>query len=308
MKIVSCFTKIDEIEPLIEAGASELYFGLDGVPSFGNGNLKSLNEAETAISMAHENGLTISMAVNSPEIFKSLEKTISKIKKLDQMGVDGIIAANPTLIMKLHELKKHGQLKTAVQLSSVQPCFNYSTVQFFKRFGITRVILPNQLTPDEAEKIITNSQIETEVFDPRFFGCPFINGRCKLHFNILIHDNNSSISKNIHPCSSDHDSDFDITIRPVLKKVLSSEVVKDLGDLIRQNCKPGWGERLVSYAAIFDYYVQGVDYIKYGTRPDPTKLKLEKVHTMRRTLDFLNKVTKEYEHDEAKHKFMKFCK
>ena len=66
MKILSCFSDIEEIKPLAAAGAGELYCAVAGLPSFGEpASLPDLRTFGKAARAAHRLGLKISLAVNS---------------------------------------------------------------------------------------------------------------------------------------------------------------------------------------------------------------------------------------------------
>ncbi|MFA5139174.1 MAG: U32 family peptidase [Elusimicrobiota bacterium] len=278
MKIVSCFRDVSEIEPLAEAGASEFYCGLDGVPDFAWAGLPDLRTLAAAVRKAHSLGRRIALAVNSIVLRDSgkwsCRRLAARLAEIDRMGIDAFIVANPSLFPMLEGRR----LKAGFHLSSVQPCFNSMAVDYFRRFGVTRVILPSQLRADEAGGILALCRrhgIETEVFDPRFFGCVYVNGRCKLH-PPLLHTRRSEPGCGLFCGAGAWER---LSARPLGSRAAP------LLDRLKKRLR---GRKADGMAQLFDFYAAGVGYLKYGTRMDSLRTKVMKVSRMRETLRLLS--------------------
>jgi hypothetical protein len=279
MKIVSCFSQLEEIKPLAEAGADELYCAIPGLPSFGNSPcLEGRGALKMAVQAAHDRGLKLSLAVNGlTALFtrKGEAKLLGRLAAADSAGVDAFIVAAPAVFALLSALKPRAK----VHLSSVQPCFNSLAAEFFISLGVSRIILPNQLAPFEAASIIRLCRgrgVETEIFDYRFFGCAYINGRCHLHGPQYY------TAKQLIPKGSMCRLDADlpvpraINVAPAWKPGLGA-----ITERLRSRFGCGGAPRLATSASFFDFFSGGVDYLKYGTRQDPAGAKVEKIRELR---------------------------
>jgi len=274
MKIISCFSRLGEIAALAEAGAAELYCGLDQ-GSFVDAGLDGGRKAlETAIVRAHALGLGITLAVNRMQFdFAGAERRrfVEDLLALDRLGIDNFIVANPAILLMVNEhCARQGLagLRAGLHLSSVQPCFNHLAVRFFQRFGFRRLILSNQLSCAEAIPILRacrKAGVETEIFDYIFFGCPYINGRCDFH---------ALGTKSAAPCRP-AGSALALKARP-LDPRRSGEVAA-IRERFAARMQRGGPSRISNPASFFDFVVQGVQYVKFGTRMDPLPEKVRKV-------------------------------
>jgi len=304
MKIVSCFTRLEELEPLAEAGADEFYTAIGELPAFSFGFLP-FNRLRPAIEKAHALGKPVALAVNairSPS-FKNPAAVPEKVRMIDAMGIDAFIVSSPHL---LESLSSGGpRLRARLQLSSVQPVFNSMCAAFFARFGISRIILPNQLTEPEARKIVSfcrKRSIETEIFDYRFFGCAYVNGRCHLHkpvyYRLTADMSDGSM------CRINADPRGLVGIRTLEAPARA----KELPAVVRRletRLAGGGAPRLSNAASFFDFFSSGVQYLKYGTRHDSLKFKVGKVKALRAMLDLAEKLSSSLPKTEARRAFIK---
>lgn len=303
MKIVSCFTDLKELEPLAEAGADEFYTAVGGLPAFSFGVLPGKDLAP-AIKKAHALGKKIALAVNAilaPATVKGAAAMERRIRALDKLGVDAFIISNPYLLGLFSGRGK--RLRAELHLSSVQPVFNSPAAAFFSRFGVSRLILPNQLSPYEARKILAFCRgrgIETEIFDYRFFGCAYVNGLCHLHrpdhYTLKSAIREGSLCRMNVPGGLVKLRSLDLPGRaaelPGLVKRLDS----------RFTC--GGSPRLANAAAFFDFFAAGVNYLKYGTRHDRPDVKVKKVSELRAMLSLAEKLSSERPRAEARSAFI----
>ena len=287
MKLISCFSDLREIDPLIDAGADELYCAVEGIPHFGPGCLPSLRHLEKAVRRVHARRRRISLAANAINHIildvRDCRRLLRNLLAADRIGVDALIIASPTL---LHMLQEFGRpLRAERHLSSVQPVFNRKTLEFFLPFGLSRLILPNQLSPLEADGLLElcrDSSISTELFDYRFFGCVYVNGRCDLHnpnFHTFRSDEDGGALCRIGPGARSLDA-----LRPFNVLPARSNEVPALGRRLALRMGCGGPARLATAATFFDFLLRGVDYLKYGTRPDPARTKVWKVREARRMI------------------------
>jgi U32 family peptidase len=186
MEITSPISHVDEIEPLVAAGATELYCGV--VPStwvaqFNTGavnrryfsNLPSLSEVEKAVTLAHGLGAHLFLVLNAQHYgVAQFEALVDLGNSFHMMGGDAVIVADLTLIVALRDQVP----ELAIHVSSVASCRNSAAVGLYRDLGVRRVILPRDVTLDEIEVIARSvPDVEIEVFILND-GCVFEEGVC----------------------------------------------------------------------------------------------------------------------------------
>jgi len=303
MKILSSFRDLAEIAPLAKAGADEIYCAVGPLPSFKDrAALRDIAALRRAVRTAHGLGLKLSVAVNSVILRFNPSKEARLLELLaeaDEAGTDNFIVASPAMFALFSKLKG---LRARLHLSSVQPCFNSFTAAFFIRLGVSRIILPNQLSPAEAAKILKlcrASGVETEIFDYRFFGCTYVNGRCYLHrpdhYTLTAEYGGGSMC---HP-----------GLRSVVPAVLNADPewkqrLAGITDQFSARFARGTPPRIANPATFFDFLSAGVGYLKYGIRQDTGEEKVRKVKELRRMLDLAEELSRSLPRAQARRRFI----
>jgi collagenase-like PrtC family protease len=292
MKILSCITNIKEIELLKKEGVDELYFGLSYryIPNYGKfGNIKTLNESKKIINESHKIGLKAYLAANGLNFGKKYDSIIKYIKEMIDSGIDGIIVTDLFLLKKLEKYN------IPLHISSVASVFNTEHLRFLhQNFTFSRIILPAQLSYNQAAKMIDyckKNKIETEVFFFKFFGCPYINSNCFLHDSK--HINSHKIKCNLQPIIKSIENINLNRNNEIMKKIIFE----------RMNCSNF--PRIFNAASFFDFYINGVEYTKYGTRTDDTKTKIKKVKFIKFAILYIESLLKKYNIQKAKEIFSK---
>lgn len=188
MNIIVGISEPREIEPLAREGATEFYGGLfpsdeftfyNHRPPNREFNFSTIRELRKAIDICRDQGKKLFLAVNDRAYHPTLyNKITSAMLKVIDMGIDGFIIADFFLLFELQKKLHAGKIYTRLHLSSLADCFEKMTIDFYKQFEISRVILPQQINAREAAQVIRNSGVETEVFYHQANDCRFINGNC----------------------------------------------------------------------------------------------------------------------------------
>lgn len=188
MKIKSPLTNKKEVKSLCEAGADELFCGIEPYhwkkkykdfcinqrPA--GANFSELGDLEKAISAAHRYNVKVHIAVNAffylEEQYKGAKQIISDV--LD-VGADGVIFADPALLLNIdNDLLRDKD----VVIGTDAVIFNSSAVKFYKRLGSTRIVLPRAMAISEIEEIIRDdNRMEYEAFIIHDL-CFFVDGFC----------------------------------------------------------------------------------------------------------------------------------
>lgn len=305
MRLLSCITDRREIPVFRGLGVDEVYFAVDDVPNYANtGAIGTAADAPATIRAAHAHGLKIFLAANGREDRlrdREKEALLGKIRAVASAGVDGLIVASPGLL----RLFAGEKLGVPLHLSSVQPCFNSGTARFFvERFGVSRIILPNQLAAAEAGGILKcckEAGVETEIFFYKFFGCPYINGACYLHKPKYYTLEGPQREGDMCRMGS----------RGSLAKVHPERVFEpDAGRIARTAARlalrvsRGGAPRLLNAASFFDYCLAGVDCVKYGTRTDCTEAKIRNLRIIKGALRAAEELAGRFPPEEARRRFV----
>jgi len=285
MKIVSCFSRLSEIAPLASAGADELYCAAADIPSYGHGALRG--NLRSAAKAAHALNLKLSLAVNSMLLtYSKREMTdfAGRLTRAADDGADSFIVASPSVFTLLKELKNPPSVP--IHLSSTQPCFNSRAARYFIRLGVSRLILPSQVSALEAGAILRECRaagVETEIFDYRFFGCVYVNGRCNLHDPIFHTFTRGKEGAELCRCGGGAAGTLRVKAERVSPGRAAGAPALARRIYARMSC--GGPPRIMNAASFHDFFSMGTGYLKYGTRRDPSEVKIGKVKELRAMLD-----------------------
>ncbi len=177
-----------KIELLSPAGdmkklKTALYFGADAVYVGGKGlSLRALatnfsdDEILEAVEFTHSLGKKIYVTVNVFGRNADIENAEKYFKFLESAGVDGAIISDTGLMYLAKTVAPNLPLNLSTQANTL----NYKTVEFWKNFGVKRVILARELTQKEIKEIhekVPDIEIETFIHGAM---CISYSGRCLL--------------------------------------------------------------------------------------------------------------------------------
>lgn len=187
MKIAVPISNIEEVRPLIDAGADEIYFGMMpqywaehfGTNSLNrrtSGNLKNLEElryvVETTHSLKRQTSLTLNAQNYSAE---QMQYLFGFAEQFANLGGDAFIVSDTGLLATLAK-KNFGP---RIHISSIATCRNSQASLFYKELGASRIIFPRYITLDEVKIMVSNfPTIEFETFILND-GCLYEEGMCQ---------------------------------------------------------------------------------------------------------------------------------
>lgn len=294
-----------EVPELVKAGADELYCAVPALPAYGTAALLPDKDLKPAIKAAHALGVKISLAVNSmfiPCSRPAAERLLYRLAALDQAGLDSFIVSSPAL---LSLLKARGGFKARLHLSSIQPCFNTETAKLFLAYGVSRIIFPNQLSGAEAGPVIRlcrKAGAETEIFDYRFFGCTYVNGRCKLHrpsFHTFV-----KVKEGAALCRSGSGTWRGLGLKSFDADPARAGELREVSGRVAARMGCGGPLRIADAGAFFDFFSAGADFLKYGTRSDPSEAKIRRVAAMRSMIALAGEVSAKFPAKRARAAFV----
>lgn len=165
-------------------GADAVYCGGRNFSLRANAKNFSLEELEEAAMYAHSLNKKIYVTVNivfHDEDFTGLD---DYLKYLARIKIDGIIASDISVIMKVKELG----LDLSICLSTQASTLNSRTAKFWQRLGVTRVVPAREATREDLKKIKeTGLEVETFIHGAM---CTSFSGKCVLSNYMTLRDSN----------------------------------------------------------------------------------------------------------------------
>lgn len=279
MKIFQGIRNSDEIRPLLDAGADEFYSSYwDGRLQLRSqyeetASIRAMEDLRRSLDMIHGAGSKLFIAVNALYYGQDEINAYGEgVKLLVEAGVDGIVVANLGLLMHLSTMN----LNTDLCLSTLQPVFNSSALGFFKRFGLKRVVLPEQISANEAAGILGDPDIETEAFTSMFNDHFYTESFCLFHHRRWLYLNIDPAS-NFQFCGA----------RPVVA-MPEGQADDEAIDFVTRSF--GMYRRYVinDVGNLFDLHRAGLDFLKLGVRRFSLDTKLAALRVARLCVDALN--------------------
>ena len=208
VNLLAPLSKVEEVEPLLDAGADEFYCGF--IPPeetlkhlnchSGNraSNFDSYEELRRAAELIHNQNKKLFIALNIPVVneqhYPHIQELIIEFLKIK---IDAVIASDGGLILYL----KENNPSLEIHLSTVTGVFNSYAVKFFREMGVKRIVLPDHLSLDEIETL-------AERKGPVIFEMFALNNRCinlesfcTFHHRSEINNGDTSIGKKITAAS-----------------------------------------------------------------------------------------------------------
>ena len=195
MKILTPLSKAREVEPLIEAGADEIYCGV--LPprwkkSYTNvaspnrrewsvSNLQDYDELTRVVELAHRHSVPVYLTMNALYTQPQFQLVEKQLELARQARVDALIVADLGLLFLL---QKQWSDIFEVHISTGGTTFNSRAAKFYQSLGAKRIVLPRSVTLKEIAAIRDNTAgLDLELFVLNR-GCKNIDGFCTFHHGV----------------------------------------------------------------------------------------------------------------------------
>lgn len=165
---------MEKLEVAIAFGADAVYLGDE---SFGlrAGAAFPREQLPAAVALAHDHGVKVYVTVNIFARNHDLQKLPAYLRKLQRLGVDGIIVSDPGVLETVQEYAP----ALPVHLSTQANTTNWKSALFWKKQGVQRIILARELSLAEIKEIREKVNVELEIFVHGAM-CISYSGRCLL--------------------------------------------------------------------------------------------------------------------------------
>ena len=165
-------------------GADAVYFGGQNFGLRANAKNFNLEEIKKATEYAHSLGKKVYVTVNIVFHDNDFEGLDEYLKYLDEINVDSIIVSDIAVIKRVKELGLNLDMCLSTQASTM----NSRAVKFWRKLGVTRVVLAREASRD-AIKRIKDTGIEVEAFIHGAM-CTSFSGKCVLSNYMTLRDAN----------------------------------------------------------------------------------------------------------------------
>jgi putative protease len=176
---------LEKAKTAIDYGADAVYIGGQAFSLRSRASNFTLEDIRELVRYAHSRNAKVHVTVNMIPHEEDLAGLDEWLRNLDDAGVDAIIAASPWILLRAKELGCRFERHVSTQHSSV----NSSTVNFWARQGMDRVVLGRECTMEEIRQICQRAQTETEAFIHGGM-CVSYSGRCVLSNHLTNRDAN----------------------------------------------------------------------------------------------------------------------
>ena len=186
MRIAAPIDSLEEVDPVVDAGADELFVGVQDEASarlladspnrrYGHASLRSFEALAEVVRRAHARHVEVRLAVNNlcydAGGWRVVEHQLSEGVRA---GVDAFILADPGAIALARGLAGGRPLHA----STVGLCHNDHAVAMYRDLGATRIVLDRHLrVPEIRDLCSSHPEVEFEAFLLND-GCYNVDGHC----------------------------------------------------------------------------------------------------------------------------------
>ena len=156
-------------------GADAVYIGGKDYSLRANAINFSIDEIDEACRYAHNMNKKVYVTINIVFHNEDSEGLLDYLYELERIGVDAIIISDPQVI----KLVKDNNIKLDIHISTQYSSVNYEVVNFWKKMGVSRVVLGRETSREEIKEIIDKTGMELEIFIHGAM-CASYSGRCVL--------------------------------------------------------------------------------------------------------------------------------
>lgn len=168
---------LERLKIALKYGADAVYIGGPLLNLRANAINFTIKELREGVIFAHNLGKKVYVTVNIILHNKELNEVEEYLKQLSEIGVDAIIISDPSII----EIAK--KYKIEIHLSTQQSTMNYEAVSFWKKQGVSRIVIARECSKEDIKEIRDKVDIEIETFIHGAM-CAGISGRCVMS-NVL---------------------------------------------------------------------------------------------------------------------------
>lgn len=162
----------ETLEAALRSGCDAVYLGGEKFSARQNAANFTDEQLKEAVRLCHLRGVKVYQAINTVVFDEQLEECKKAVKFAAEIGVDGLITQDLTLVKICRECCPDLEYHASTQMT----IHSESGVKMAKNLGFSRAVLSREL-PEHTIKDLTNLGIETEVFVHGAL-CMSVSGQC----------------------------------------------------------------------------------------------------------------------------------
>ena len=175
---------LEKLKVAILYGADAVFIGGQSFSLRSRASNFTIEDIKEACDFAHKHNAKIHVTCNI--VMHNMDTTgiLDYLKKLENAGVDCIIASSIYILKLVIE-----NTKMEAHVSTQTSSSNEEAVKFYSKLGVSRVVLSRELSLDEIERVKKSTNTDLEVFIHGGM-CVSYSGRCMLSNNMTNRDAN----------------------------------------------------------------------------------------------------------------------
>jgi collagenase-like PrtC family protease len=182
-------SSVDEIEPVLKAGANEIYFGImtnKWKRIYGDAEFITRRQSEFAhistfrqlssiVQITSDYNAKATLVVNAYYSEKQIPFVFEIVSEWENRGGNAVMVSDLGILLRLNEQKS----RLNRYLSVMAGVFNHESVAFFSQLNVSRIVLPREMKLHEMFELVRNSSeaITFEVIT-MFQKCQYIDSFC----------------------------------------------------------------------------------------------------------------------------------
>jgi len=174
-ELLSPAGSLEKLKFAVIYGADAVYFGGKEFSLRAGANNFSIEEISEGTEFTHAHGAKAYAALNIFAHNKDIDSLKSYINELITARIDGVIVSDMGIFMIIRQNFPALPVFVSVQANIT----NYAAAKYWAELGVKRITLSRELGINEIKKIVSNVDIETEIFIHGAV-CISYSGRCLL--------------------------------------------------------------------------------------------------------------------------------
>ena len=166
---------LERLKWAIMYGADAVYLGMEKYSLRANAKNFTFEDLKQGVLFAHKYNKKVYVTVNIVFQNEDIDGLEEFLRKLEEIGVDAVIASDPIVIDIVNENKLNLELHLSTQAS----VFNKDAAKYFIKNNVKRIVLARECLKEDIKDIIDNLDVEIECFIHGAM-CSNISGRCVL--------------------------------------------------------------------------------------------------------------------------------
>ncbi|MGE3174867.1 MAG: DUF3656 domain-containing protein [Planctomycetota bacterium] len=149
------------LQAALQSGADAVYFGLqDGFNARARAANFTLDELPDTVARIHRAGARAYVTMNTLVFEPELEHVERVLRRLAASGVDALIVQDPAVCLLARAICPALELHASTQMT----ISDADGARFAQGLGVTRVVVPRELSVREIEQFAAGTDVELEVF------------------------------------------------------------------------------------------------------------------------------------------------